>query len=771
VAKKKNRKIKNKSVSQKRKKLWRLSLPKEVKQIIFGVLMILVAAIAVLSFFKKAGKAGDIFMGGGRFLIGESIFLIPLIFFLAGFALLDIKRERNFLEEREEIFWPIVFGILVLIFGISGTLGTFNPQFKRGGWAGFVLSWPFLKYFGFLASRIIFLALLVIGSLIIWHFLSFSRKKMEKEARGEGTGKELSLEKPSIIKRIFKPKFKIKDISQSEEGMDNRRMSAGGDGWRPPGSQEEGETSSLKLETKAIDGIKPFSYQPPPFNLLEAGGGVPTSGDTKKNSIIIKKTFHNFGIEVTMSEVNIGPTVTQYTLKPAEGVKLSKITNLANNLSLALASHPIRIEAPIPGRSLVGIEIPNKIRASVHLRNLIENPSFQKSPANLLISLGRDVSGLPVYADLTKMPHLLVAGSTGSGKTIFLNSLILSLLYQPTTFAKSAGPENLRFILVDPKRVEFPVYNSLPHLLCPVIYGASETVSALRWLTGEMERRFNVLSEVRARNIKSYNEMALKGEEEPLPFIVLIIDELADLMAAKGKEVEAGIVRLAQMSRAVGIHLVLATQRPSVEIITGLIKANITSRVTFQVASQVDSRTVLDMSGAEKLLGAGDMLYVSTRTPKPKRIQASYISDKEVKKVVKYIISKDKKSGSLATMDKGLGEELERSQEELKGTRTSFFDGEDSLYEEAKQLVIESKKASASLLQRRLRIGYARAARLLDMLEEKGIVGPANGAKPREVYPVESPAGSGKSGTDSVSGEGDEESKKEENSSGGWEKI
>jgi S-DNA-T family DNA segregation ATPase FtsK/SpoIIIE len=434
--------------------------------------------------------------------------------------------------------------------------------------------------------------------------------------------------------------------------------------------------------------------------------------------------LENFGIPVEMTEVNIGPTVTQYTFKPAEGVKLSKITTLSNNLALALAAHPIRIEAPIPGRALVGIEVPNKRRALVHLRDLIANPALHRSPSSLLFCLGRGVSGAPIYADLGEMPHLLVAGATGTGKTIFLNNLILTLLYRNS-------PDKLKFILIDPKRVEFRAYNDLPHLLSPVIYNAQKTVNVLQWLTGEMERRFDIFSEVRARDISVYNKMkSVISQGETIPYIILIIDELADLMAAKGREVEAGIVRLAQMARATGIHLVVATQRPSVEVITGLIKANITSRLTFQVASQVDSRTVLDMAGAEKLLGLGDMLFISAKTPKPKRIQGIYISEKEVKKVTNFIKSNQtlEEAPSIVTQD--LKDYL--SQAEEKGE--TFYTGEDPLYEEAKRLVIESQKASASLLQRRLRIGYARAARLIDMLEERGIVGPGEGAKPRKVY-------------------------------------
>ncbi|MFH1423657.1 MAG: DNA translocase FtsK, partial [Candidatus Nealsonbacteria bacterium] len=462
----------------------------------------------------------------------------------------------------------------------------------------------------------------------------------------------------------------------------------------------------------------------PPTDLLESDKGVPSGGDIKINSTIIKRTLQNFDIQVEMSEVNIGPTVTQYTLKPAEGVKLSKITTLNNDLSLALASHPLRIEAPIPGRPLVGIEVPNKTRTTVRLRNLIEHPNFQNAASPLTLSLGRDVAGNPIFADLARMPHLLVAGATGTGKTICLNSIITSLLYQ-------CSPDILRLILIDPKRVEFPAYNELPHLLTPVILDSQKAVNAFRWLITEMERRFDVLSQERARDILSYNDLVLKDGREPLPYIVLVVDELADLMMARGRDVEASIVRLAQMARAVGIHLILATQRPSVEVITGLIKANVTSRITFQVASQIDSRTILDTAGAEKLLGAGDMLFVSAEVAKPRRIQAAYVSDKEVKKVVKFIKTQNPAMAE-ETPVLEIAQELEKTLEQ--NSETDFMASEgDPLYEEAKKLVIESKKASSSLLQRRLKVGYARAARLIDILEERGVVGPGDGAKPREI--------------------------------------
>jgi len=498
----------------------------------------------------------------------------------------------------------------------------------------------------------------------------------------------------------------------------------------------------------------------PPLDLLNKNESSPTSGNIKENSMIIKSTLDNFGIPVEMAEVNVGPTVTQYAFKPAEGVKLSKITTLSNNLALALAAHPIRIEAPIPGKSLVGIEVPNKIRSTVTLRNLITHSDFGKDSSPLTIALGRNVSGAPSFTDITDGPHLLVAGSTGTGKTIFLNNLILGLLYKST-------PDNLRMIMVDPKRVEFQHYNDIPHLLCPVIYDATKTINALQWLTREMERRFEVFAEVSARNLNSYNQnKSIIASNLQLPYIVFVVDELADLMAAKGREIEAGVVRLAQMARATGIHLVLATQRPSVEVITGLIKANVPTRITFQVSSQIDSRTVIDMAGAEKLLGSGDMLFVSSKTSKISRIQGPYISEKEVRKVTDFWVEQGKRIGEHQTaLAHSLEESLKRPDASSGfGGGEEFIGGDDPLFEEVKKIVFETQKASASFLQRRLRIGYSRAARLIDMLEERGIVGPADGAKPREVYAEKADL------TSEIKGSSPDESEEPINDDG-WTKV
>ena len=1164
----KKKKFKNNKKSwPKEKKPSIFALPEETRKRIWGVVVFILAIIITLSFFDLAGVAGSASMRALTFLIGKAVFIIPLILVLGGLVFFNVKYKK--------FFGPTILAIFILIAGIAGLIESLRPETKQGGWLGYILSWPFLGLFGGLVAKIVFGGVIVIGGLIFWYLIRGPRVKEIPR-----TGETLEIEKePSLIKKIFLPKFKVKEVEPKIKETSTKL-----------------EEPILELRTKEVPAklLAGEQYKTPPLELLETDKGKAAAGDIVTNSAIIKKTLENFGLPVEMSEINTGPTVTQYTLKPAEGIKLSKITTLSNNLSLALASHPIRIEAPIPGKSLVGIEVPNKIRCQIRLRGLIANPQFQTAASNLTIVLGKDVSGFSCYADLARMPHLLVAGATGTGKTcaadtlmftergmlsfeelcplslnsetnfklklatrdgiettsknynngicqfyklstgrgyqieatsehplwvmnedgsqgwkaaslikkggyvainrepalfgnkvdlsdfrpgkikayhrkiffpfemtsqlahflglltadggmsierrgihritytqansqlldlykkslkelfgitqfiekgggsnpknkakqievnskhlkeflsylgmdsvkspqkeipraireapkeivtaylralfdndgyvgknsiefcisskklvsqvhltllnfgivsslrikktknyaqneyyrlsifgeearkfiqeigfirkekynkakqflklspnpnldliphissllrrigqkylnrfacltnrgwkyqsgilvpkyafsslrsynsgfrapgyqglekildfyqpisqepeyqelekiskrnfywdkiekiertsgvgydfyvpgsdsfvgngfvnhntIFLNSLILSLLYRNS-------PDILRFILVDPKRVEFSAYQDLPHLLTPVIFDPQRTINALKWLISEMEKRFDILSGNGSRNVDTYNEKIIKEGEKPLPYIVLVIDELADLMAAKGREMEAGIVRLAQMSRAVGIHLVVATQRPSVEVITGLIKANITSRLTFQVASQVDSRTVLDMAGAEKLLGAGDLLFVSADVSKPKRIQGAYVSEKEVKKIVDYIKAQREKlllDQEVEFFDNHLAEDLKKS---LEIKESESFDGyvgdEDPLYEEAKKIIIEAKKASASFLQRRLRIGYARAARLLDILEERGVVGPGEGAKPREVFSKE----------------------------------
>lgn len=680
------------------------------KKLIKAIVMFLVATIIALSFLEKAGMAGQGIVTALDYLFGDSkltIATIILSLFAGGFVFLKSPKKVHALT--------ITIAIVIAIIGISGLSSNqaLNTEFTGlFGWAAKLL----VNLFGLLVSNIIFGVVLVISLFIFFQFIwqEFPKEKEEKKLE-------------AALKSTDSPNLKIKGVEP--EKVEAPKLAPKPSFFKRPVEVATGKEKVLVAVDHALPTQK-GKYSLPPIDLLSKNETVPTSGNIKENSLIIKKTFENFGIPVEMTEVNVGPAVTQYAFKPAEGVKLSKITTLSNNLALALAAHPIRIEAPIPGKSLVGIEVPNKIRAMVTLRNLVADAKYQTSPDHLLLALGKDVSGQPMYTDLSEQPHMLVAGATGTGKTIFLNSLILSLLYKST-------PEQLRMIMVDPKRVEFQNYNNIPHLLCPVINDATKTINALQWLAKEMERRFEVFSEIPTRNIKSYNtHKTVIAEGKQLPYIVLVVDELADLMAAKGKELEAGIVRLAQMARATGIHLVLATQRPSVEVITGLIKANISSRISFQVASQIDSRTVLDTSGAEKLLGLGDMLFLSSKSSKITRVQGPYVSEKEVKKVTDWLDEQAKiVEEPQAELIASLKDTLDAQQQgDEKGGGDVMFDDNDPLFDDVKRIVLETKKASASFLQRRLRIGYSRAARLIDMLEDRGFVGPADGAKPREVY-------------------------------------
>jgi S-DNA-T family DNA segregation ATPase FtsK/SpoIIIE len=677
--------------------------------------MFLVAIITVLSFpyFNKAGYAGELFIKTCDFLIGRTYYLIPLFFVVAGMIFLKTRKKGKDLA--------MAIALIVSLIGVAGLLATKdinieNGGIEGGGWIGYLLALVLVRFFGVIVANIVFSSVLLIGLFIFLQFIWVEQPKKEKE------------EKPTFaINKAEPDDFKIKGIESEKEKQP--KPSASRIALFKKGSEDGPEKADIR---KPVTAANKNNYILPPLDLLNKNEAAPMSGNIKENSMIIKNTLENFGIPVEMAEVNVGPTVTQYAFKPAEGVKLSKITTLSNNLALALAAHPIRIEAPIPGKSLVGIEVPNKVRSVVTLRNLISQTTYQNATNPLMIALGRNVSGSPVFTDIAEGPHVLVAGATGTGKTIFLNSLILSLLYKYT-------PEQLRMIMVDPKRVEFQNYNDIPHLLCPVIYDATKTINALQWLAREMERRFEAFSEIPARNIGSYNSnKSVIANGMQMPYIVFVVDELADLMAAKGRELEAGIVRIAQMARATGIHLVLATQRPSVEVITGLIKANVPTRITFQVSSQIDSRTVIDTSGAEKLIGAGDMLFLSAKSSKLGRIQGPYISEKEVAKVAEFIAKqKDKFEEPQTTLVQNLQAALDTpdpKEAKESGGGEDFFGGDDPLFEEVKKIVLETQKASASFLQRRLRIGYSRAARLIDMLEEQGIVGPADGAKPREVY-------------------------------------
>jgi len=480
------------------------------------------------------------------------------------------------------------------------------------------------------------------------------------------------------------------------------------------------------------------NFIPPPLSLLEKDRGKANVGDITENAYKIKKTLHNFGIAVEMDEIAIGRSITRYALKPAQGVKLSRIVGLQNELALDLAVESIRVEAPIPGKSLVGIEIPNESKSMVGLGSLLGSDEYTKNPNPLLIALGKGISGKALYVNMAKLPHLLIAGTTGSGKSSTIHAVIQSLLFRNS-------PYDLKLIMIDPKKVELTLYNDIPHLYTPVITTAKKTIQTLNWAVQEMERRYDILEAESEQDIRAYNnkvyapalEKVKKGtlDEEnmpdKLPYIVIIIDELADIMMTYPKELESGIVRLAQKSRAVGIHLILSTQRPEVKVITGLIKANIPSRIALKVASQIDSRTIIDGAGAEKLLGAGDMLFTSSESPKPERVQSAFVSNEEIKRVVNYLkqayrtmIPDTISIAESASMNGGsmVSESIEKEDEP-----------DDQLYEQAREIVIASGKGSTSYLQRRFKIGYSRAARLIDLLEKNGVVGPPDGAKPRAI--------------------------------------
>lgn len=708
----KEKKFSKKKKSEKRRP--RFDVHREAIKSLWGIVLITFFLLAILSFIGKAGAAGRILKDFAETIFGFGMFAIPF-FFLAGSAILFGSWKRN-------SYVPLGVGGFLFF---SGLLGLFEVLggggLMRGGYWGYAISLPFVIPFGKIASIVIFFGFIAAAIVIcldikIGKIIAKFRERSGRIAHDDAQAREKS---PSVVSET--------------EVLDAGKLTV--KTWKDAG--REGARDDKKKEEPKIDfeptiRLSESHFRLPPVDLLEKDTGRPSSGDIVANANIIKRTLQNFDIEVEMGEVNVGPTVTQFTLKPAEGVKLARILALHNDLSLALAAHPIRIEAPIPGRSLVGIEIPNRGITLVRLKNLLEGPGFLSRASNLTITLGRDVSGAGIYANLGKMPHLLIAGSTGSGKTVCLNALIVSLLYQNS-------PSMLKLLLIDPKRVEFPVFSDVPHLLAPVVVDTQKTVNALKWAVHEMDRRFELLSQVRVRDIASFNaNKRVFTEHGPLPYIAIVIDELADLMASRGKEIEALIVRLAQMARAVGIHLVLATQRPSVEVITGLIKANITSRIAFQVASQIDSRTVLDMAGAEKLLGNGDMLYLPGDASKPKRVQGVYVTEKEVRRVADYLREEGVKIEGKEEEKSGILD-FHPSLAATTASGTLDFEGvpsesDDELYEEAKKLVIQAQKASASLLQRRLRVGYARAARLLDILEEDGVVGPGEGAKPREVY-------------------------------------
>jgi DNA segregation ATPase FtsK/SpoIIIE, S-DNA-T family len=694
----------------------KVELKDDTRASIWGICFLILGVIILLSIFDLAGVAGDFVYSVLKSLFGIGYYLLPILSVFVGIAIMRKSQPQVAALQSITALAALVstLSIIHIADNAARSSGSEAVNMLYSGYVGTLVAWPFVRLFGIYAAIIILGAILVISLIAMFDespdlvtFWVKIREFFSREVKSPFTKKE-----PEDYHEEAPQEPEVEEVQQEEIPYEEEESM---------GEEEMPLLKSKKFKSKA--------YIAPPLELLEKDKGKPNVGDLKGNMNIIQRTLLNFGISVEMDEVTIGPTVTRYALKPAQGMKLSRILGLQNDLALALAAQSIRIEAPIPGKSLVGIEIPNKVKSMVGLGTLLSDDKFQNSPKPLTIALGRGLSGKAAFANLAKMPHALIAGTTGSGKSVTVHSIIMSLLYRN-------GPEDLRLILVDPKRVELTLYNKIPHLLTPVITDPKKTILSLKWAAKEMDRRYDVLQQESVRDIDSYHSTVYNkrknkdGEEaERMPYIVIIIDELADIMQAYPRELEGAIVRLAQMSRAVGIHLILSTQRPSVNVITGLIKANVPTRMALQVASQIDSRTILDQAGAEKLLGAGDMLYASGEMSQPERIQNGYVSEDEVKRVVEYL----KKA-----YEDEIPNTIELSGSVDKGS-SMFSDNlgddnaDDDLYEDARLTVIESGKASTSYLQRKLGVGYARAAKLIDMLEERGVVGAGNGAKPREV--------------------------------------
>lgn len=689
------RKTKKKSTS-KSKSEKKSGLNRELVPEIVAVILVLLAILLIVAFFGAGGTLSIGLLHGLRLVIGYAAYLLPAILLFLAWQLFRQSEENHF----------GVFNYLGLVLILLSAAGLFHigidtnealqvaRDAKGGGFVGYVEHQALLALFNVFTSAIVLIAVGLIGVILAANvkLSSLFAGLFNKEKNEDDLGEQLAKQEGG--------KLTISAKVPLESGRDS-------------------EESAPKEEPVVLTASADPDWKLPPLSLLEEKQGKADAGKPEENAELIHNTLSSFGIEAAMQEVNIGPTVTQYTLKPASGVRLSKISELGSNLELSLASHPIRIEAPIPGKSAVGIEVPNRKAATVRLKPILEANEWRDRKSPLSFVLGRDIAGQAIVGDLISMPHLLIAGATGSGKSVMINTFLLSLLYRNS-------PADLKLILVDPKRVELSLYEDIPHLLSPVIVEPEKCISALKWATAEMERRYSVFAEQHKRNIGEYNTA---NKDATMPYIVVVIDELADLMSLAASDVEGLIVRLAQKARATGIHLVLATQRPSVNVITGLIKANVPARVAFSTVSQVDSRTIIDQAGAEKLLGKGDMLFLSPDFVKSRRIQGVLIDEKEVKGVTDFL----RKAREPQYNEEVLTQDVRLGKSGGGGGFGDVDDVDDSLFLDAAQLVIESRKASASLLQRRLRVGYARAARLLDMLEERGIVSPPDGSRPRDV--------------------------------------
>ena len=730
MAKKKKRKEENKSNSG-------------YKVEVIGILLILIGIIGICKF----GPVGIFISGFAAFFVGTANnILLAMLFIVGGYII--VKREKPvFFTSKLIGLYIIIIALLVLMHInyvkqlnievgqiLSETLNNLIGYIKSveklqgGGMLGALFGTLFVKMFTIDGTSIVCAALIICGfimftGLSIYDMVTSSKNKIKNLVKKD----KINRQQKEIVKAATEYENDNKVVISSVDELIHQQ-----DETKEEIKEENKSLESVPEINMEDDYVENKGYKCPPSTLLtppSKKSKVITKEEITQTAEILKNVFHDFNIEGHVVAVNVGPAVTQYEMEIKAGTKVSKILSLNREIALSLAAKDVRIQAPIPGKRTVGIEIPNKSISMVTVREIIDSIPKSMNESKLMVTLGKDIMGKPIYCEINKTPHLLVAGSTGSGKSVCINSIIISILMR-------AKPDEVKFVLVDPKKVELSMYNGVPHLLIPVVTDPRKANIALKKIVAEMEKRYDLFEASGTKNIAGYNMYIEKKNEslsetekiKKLPYIVVIIDELADLMLVAAKEVEDSIMRITQMARAAGIHLIVATQRPSTDVITGVVKANIPSRISFAVSSSIDSRTILDMTGAEKLLGKGDMLFLPQGENTPIRVQGTFISDDDIKKVVDYTISQQK-----ARYD----ETLLMDEEEMHST-TMVDNGEkedydDPLYNEIVEFVVTQGKASASLLQRRFRLGYNRAARCIDLLEERGIIGPNNGSKPREV--------------------------------------
>jgi len=723
-------------------------LHSDAKRSIMAVFLFALSLLFFLAYFHSAGILGIWIDTGIGVVLGWGKWLFPLLLIIAG--LMFLQGRKTTLSDAVKFIGLIVsfFSVLGLFHLYSGDTTKEMLQIasdgQGGGYIGFALASLLVNFTSMVAGTIILLTLFIIGVIASFNFsLIQSFEKLQERFYPKKIGEDTDESLPADVINIEPIIEEISPVATEEKQAETLTSSK-------EEMEELAQNNISKLQFKEEETVLIKTYARPPkkqgqiqwelpeTDILDKSIGSATGGDTDAKKLIIQNTLKHFGIDVEPGGVRVGPTVTQYTFRPAFGVKLSRITALSDNLALALSAKSIRIEAPIPGQALIGIEVPNESVAKVCLKTMLESDEFKSRGSDLMVVLGEDVTGKKVFGDLAKMPHVLIAGRTGSGKSVCMNTFLLSLLYQNT-------PDELQIILIDPKRVSFSRYKGIPHLKTDVIVENKKVVNVLRWAAGQMDHRYKILEEARVQDIKSYHDLQEKGEKRKIvdtesgkvseeafpdmPYIVIMIDEMADLMATHGKEVEVLIVRLASLSRAVGIHLILATQRPEATVITGLIKANIPARISFQLKSQIDSRTILDTGGAEKLLGNGDMLYSAADGKEICRVQGVFVSDEEIKKVTSFLC-RQKELHDEDSIGGDIDDEIESS-DEITDAINAIDEGskEDSLYEQAKAMTIQSGRASTTSFQTAFSVGYPRAARLMHLLEENGVVGMVDGKK------------------------------------------